>query len=108
MGNETNKPIKMKTSRIISLFAVLIIVTLTISYNSCSKTEETPTNTVPLLSTRIASGVTNSSATVGGIITSNGGATVTIRGVCIVLLQILLSLTTLFNQEVELEPLIVK
>jgi len=72
----------MKTSRIISLFAVLIIVTLTISYNSCSKTEETPTNTVPLLSTRIASGVTNSSATVGGIITSNGGATVTIRGVC--------------------------
>ncbi len=72
----------MKTSGMISLFAVLIIAMVALTYNSCSTKEETPTNTVPILSTRNASDITNSSAMVGGVITSNGGATVIDRGVC--------------------------
>ena len=53
-----------------------------LSHNSCSKKEEPPTKTVPVLSTKNATDVTNTSAKVGGIITSNGGASVTERGVC--------------------------
>jgi len=72
----------MRTSRIIILFAVLIIVTVAVAFNSCSKKEEPPTNTVPILSTTNASDVTNSSAQVGGVITGNGGVSVTERGAC--------------------------
>ena len=72
----------MRTSRIISLFAVLIFVTVAVAFNSCSKKEEPPTHTVPILSTTNASDVTNSSAQVGGVITGNGGVSVTERGAC--------------------------
>jgi len=72
----------MRTPRTISFFAVLVIVTVAVTYNSCNKKEETPTNTVPVLSTKIAADITNSSATVGGVVTADGGATVIDRGVC--------------------------
>ena len=72
----------MRTSRIISLFAILIIVMVTLSYNSCNKKEETPSNTVPVLTTKNASEVTNATAKVGGVITASGGTSVTERGVC--------------------------
>ncbi len=72
----------MRTSRIISLFTVLIIVTITLTYNSCSKKEETPANTAPVLSTKTASEVTSSTATCGGNVTDQGSSSVTVRGVC--------------------------
>ena len=71
----------MKTSRIISLFAGLIIVMITLTYNSCSKKEEN-NGTVPLITTKGANDVTSSTAKVGGVVASNGGASVIDRGVC--------------------------
>jgi hypothetical protein len=53
-----------------------------------SKTTETSINyevievTVPVLSTTTASSITSTTATSGGIVSSNGGAVVTARGVC--------------------------
>lgn len=73
----------MKTSRIIPLFMAFMVITLTLPYNSCKKQDEnTATTTVPVLLTKNASGITNSTAEVGGVITGNGGTSITERGVC--------------------------
>lgn len=72
----------MKPTRFFTLITLLLTGVFILTYNSCSKKEETPTNTVPLLSTKTASTITNSSAIVGGVITGNGGASVIERGVC--------------------------
>jgi len=72
----------MKPTRFLIFAVILFIGIFTVSTYSCSKKEETTTNTVPVLSTKNASDVTNSSAQVGGVITGNGGASITERGVC--------------------------
>lgn len=74
----------MRTSRIISVFMVLIIVMVTVTCNSrySKKEENTTTNTVPLITTKDALSITNSTAIVGGVVISNGGFTVSERGVC--------------------------
>lgn len=47
-----------------------------------SQVSFTTTTTTPTLSTIAISGITSSSATSGGSITSNGGATITSKGIC--------------------------
>lgn len=55
-------------------FAVMVLV---LSFNSCKKDP-----TIPVLSTESATDITINSATLGGNITSDGGAAITERGVC--------------------------
>ena len=63
------------------LFAFIAIISM---FNSCKKEkeEETPTGSVPTLTTSTVSNVNYTSATCGGNITSDGGSAVTSRGVC--------------------------
>jgi len=62
---------------------IMFFVLLSILGNSCSKNEENNNqNTIPSLYTKNVSGISDSSATVGGVITSDGGTTITERGIC--------------------------
>jgi uncharacterized protein (TIGR02145 family) len=62
-----------------SVLAALILLL----YISCSSKKSTdPTAQVPVLTTAAVSTITQTTAMCGGIITSDGGATVTARGVC--------------------------
>ena len=69
----------MKPVRFFASLLVLIAIVFIVTFNSCSK-DTTPT--VPSLTTTSASIVTDSSATVGGEVTDDGGASVTERGAC--------------------------
>lgn len=62
------------------IFCILSVLTL---INACTKTE-TPNTTasVPVLTTTSASSITQTSVQTGGIISSDGGASVTEKGVC--------------------------
>ena len=55
----------------------IVIAVLALSFSGCKKDP-----TVPVLSTDSAKDITINSATLGGDITSDGGAAVTVRGVC--------------------------
>ena len=55
--------------------------------HSCIKDDENDpraidSSTLPLISTKVSSGITSTTARSGGIITSDGGAPITARGVC--------------------------
>jgi uncharacterized protein (TIGR02145 family) len=65
-------------------YTLTFSVTLLTLLISCSKpnSPSNPTSTIPVLTTANASTVTQSTALSGGTITSDGGATVTARGVC--------------------------
>ena len=56
---------------------LIAVMLLSLSFNSCRKDP-----TIPVLSTDSATDITINSATLGGNITSDGGAAVTVRGVC--------------------------
>jgi len=60
-----------------SLFPLLIMGVFLVVASSCKKDEN-----VPVLSTLAVTGITTTTATSGGNITDDGGATVTVRGVC--------------------------
>ncbi len=72
----------MRSYRIISLFTIMIIVMAAVVISSCSKKED-DNQTVPTVTTKDASDVTNSSAVMGGIVEDIGGSTIIIRGVCL-------------------------
>jgi hypothetical protein len=56
---------------------------LTLAFLSCKKNEtNSPTITLPIISTNIVSSITATTATSGGNVTSDGGAIVSQRGVC--------------------------
>jgi uncharacterized protein (TIGR02145 family) len=57
----------------------LVVVLSVIITNSCKKDENI---SVPILTTLDVSSITQTTATCGGNITSDGGSTVTVRGVC--------------------------
>jgi len=66
---------KLQKSRWLLIFATIII-------SSCSKTDTEPQASIPSISTSAASLVKITTATVGGIVNSNGGATITEKGIC--------------------------
>jgi uncharacterized protein (TIGR02145 family) len=65
--------------RITQLFFPVLLVLLT--FTNCSKEDEKPA-TVPVLTTAPVSFIDVNSAVSGGVITSDGGAAVTARGIC--------------------------
>jgi Tol biopolymer transport system component len=65
-----------------SMTLKLIISTTVLIMFGCDKATDPPQVTIPVLTTTTVTGITSSSATSGGNITSDGGATVTARGVC--------------------------
>ena len=69
----------MKPTKFSTLLTALIAGVFIITFSSCSK-DTTPT--VPSLTTRDASDVTDTSAKIGGVVTEDGGAAVIERGVC--------------------------
>jgi uncharacterized protein (TIGR02145 family) len=71
------KSSKMKSR--IRLYAVLIIGFTLFFTSNCKKDESLP---VPVLATNTVSDITQTTATCGGSITSDGGLAVTTRGVC--------------------------
>ena len=71
MASIINKKYSCHLIHIIALIGTMMILT------TCKKEKELPT-----ILTTAASEITNNSATVGGNITSDGGASVTVRGVC--------------------------
>lgn len=62
--------------------AVLLSFIALLFFNSCENNPIQSNDTVPEVSTYGVSGITKTSATCGGNVTSDGGATVTARGVC--------------------------
>jgi uncharacterized protein (TIGR02145 family) len=73
-----------KKSRFI-IYPLAIIGMFLILTNSCKKDENnnpTPTVTVPVLTTSAVSNITQTTASCGGSITSDGGSAVIARGVC--------------------------
>lgn len=63
----------------------LVLLTLSLLFTfftACKKEDKTPPPTVPVLTTAAISGITQSSARSGGTITSDGGAPITVSGVC--------------------------
>ena len=73
-------PCTMKPIRFFVFLAVLISGVIALTFNSCSK-DTSPTG-VPVVTTKNVYDVTNSSAIIRGVVTDNGGASVTERGVC--------------------------
>jgi uncharacterized protein (TIGR02145 family) len=72
----------MENFKVIAL-GLFSLVLISLFLNSCSKDEDENENiTVPILTTKNASDITISSVQVGGAITSNGGASITERGIC--------------------------
>jgi plastocyanin len=73
-SDRLNTILKMKNTFLFTILAILFCV-----INGCKKSD---TVTLPELSTTAVTGVTFTTATSGGIITSDGNASVTARGVC--------------------------
>lgn len=65
-------------------FPLIIMVVSMIILSNCKKKDDTEdvTKTVPVLTTDSVSGIASSTATCGGNVSSDGGASVTARGVC--------------------------
>ena len=70
-----------KQNSLIMIPQLLILVLLFVFANSCKKDDNNNTG-IPVLSTTAVTDITQATATCGGNITSDGGATVTARGVC--------------------------
>jgi uncharacterized protein (TIGR02145 family) len=70
-----------KQNSLIMIPQLLILVVLFVFANSCKKDDNNNTG-IPVLSTTAVTDITQATATCGGNITSDGGATVTARGVC--------------------------
>jgi len=66
-----------KYSRLSEPLLLMAVTVFSLTFNSCKKDP-----TIPVLSTDSATDITINSATLGGNITSDGGAAVTLRGVC--------------------------
>jgi hypothetical protein len=62
--------------------SILVSVVFTLIFLTNCTTGTTNTSVTPILATTVLSGVTSNSAVTGGVITSDGGATVTSQGVC--------------------------
>ncbi len=67
---------------LIKQFSILMLIL--IFSISCNKTDNstTPSDVVPTINTLPISGITTTSAICGGTITSNGGDSITVRGIC--------------------------
>jgi len=74
----------MKKKRNILITPLLLMGMLLMLTNSCKKDDNNnnPTGQIPVLTTTAVSNITQTTASCGGNITSDGGATVTVRGVC--------------------------
>jgi uncharacterized protein (TIGR02145 family) len=75
---------KSNFNSLIPMYSGIIII-FTMLLISCSNDDSnptTPTYSVPVLTTADVSAITDTTANCGGTITSDGGATVTARGVC--------------------------
>ncbi len=74
----------MKKKRNIWTTPLLLMGMLLMLTNSCKKDDNNnnPTGQIPVLTTTAVSNITQTTANCGGNITSDGGATVTVRGVC--------------------------
>ncbi len=76
----------------IMILPLMILVFVLILTNSCKKSDDntpspppttpTPTSTVPVLTTSNLNNITSTTATIGGQLTSNGGASITAIGFC--------------------------
>jgi Tol biopolymer transport system component len=79
-------PMKNKTTKLLNfIYPLAIVGFLLLVTTGCSNDDNgtnTPTNQVPSLTTTLVTGVTQDTASSGGNITSDGGSTVTTRGVC--------------------------
>jgi uncharacterized protein (TIGR02145 family) len=64
--------------RLLRISAVILLILSISLTHSCKKDKPTP----PIITTTAASAITQTTATSGGNITSDGGAAVTVRGVC--------------------------
>lgn len=69
----------MKTKMKIRIYAFTLFAAMVIVVSSCKKDDEPE---VPTLTTSEVTEITSSNAISGGTITDNGGAAVTVRGVC--------------------------
>jgi len=72
----------MTKKRNIWIFPFILMGMLLMLTNSCKKDDNDPTGQIPVLTTTAVSNITQTTASCGGNITSDGGATVTVRGVC--------------------------
>lgn len=73
----------MKSKNRILLYPLAIMALILMITYSCKQDDNNSTPlTVPILTTTAVSDITNSTASCGGIITSDGGSPVTARGVC--------------------------
>jgi len=68
--------------RKIFYFSVLFAVFSITFFTYCKKKTDDPASSVPVITTTAITGITSSSATSGGNVTSDGNETVTARGVC--------------------------
>ena len=59
---------------------LLLLLVITLSIVACKKTIQTPE--IPILTTKTPASITESTAVVGGFVSSDGGTVVTERGVC--------------------------
>ena len=65
------------------IFSFIFMGMLLMVTNSCKKDDNgNPTEQIPVLTTTAVSNITQTAASCGGNITSDGGATITTRGVC--------------------------
>jgi len=64
------------------LFLMTIVLLLGYSYSKGEKPNPISTKVIPTVSTTVTTSITQNNATSGGNITSDGGAAVTVRGVC--------------------------
>ena len=74
----------MKKKRNILIYPFIFMGLLSMLTNSCQKDSNNHSSSgqVPVLTTNTLSNITQTTASCGGNITSDGGATVTVRGVC--------------------------
>ena len=73
----------MKTRNyLLRIFSILMLIALFLSFSACKKTVESNSGVIPLLTTKTPTLITESTATVGGFVSSDGGTSVTERGIC--------------------------
>ena len=60
----------------------LMLVIVNIFLLSCSSNEDGPTSSLPTVTTTVASQINQTTATSGGNVTADGGATISARGIC--------------------------
>jgi len=74
----------MKKKNRIFIYPLVIMGVLLMLTSSCKKkdTNNDPVAQIPVLTTATVSNISQTTATCGGTISSDGGSTVTARGVC--------------------------